>query len=115
MNWPFKKRRDVIDLTYLAKRGLIKPEQEFKEILPQQQTSSSSSDSSSAFGFLSSLASSAESSPSSHAESKELGTKNKLEDIEYKLEVISKRVNSMIDRLDLVEKKLSRDLRQGSS
>lgn len=108
MAW-FKRRREVIDLTYLAKRGLIKPKEEFKEIMPQQQQSSSESDS--ALGFLGAMASSSEASSTS---SSDTGIhKNKLEDIEYKLEVVSKRVNAMLDRLDLVEKKLSRDLRQG--
>lgn len=110
MSW-FKKRRDIIDLTYLAKRGLIKPNEEFKEIMPQQTETNDSS----ALGFLGAMASSAEpteTNPSSTASSAGI-SKNKIEDIEYKLDIISKRVNSMIDRLDLVEKKLSRDLRQG--
>jgi hypothetical protein len=110
MAWFKKKRNDVIDLTYLAKRGLIKPKEEFREILPQQSTNSSS-DSGSALGFLGALASSSETS-----EKPALGiNKNKIEDIEYKLEIVSKRVNAMLDRLDLVEKKVSRDLRQSPS
>jgi len=114
MSWFRKKRQEVVDLTYLAKRGLIKPKEEFSEILPQQQSSnSSSSDSSSALGFLGAIASSSE---ASKEESSGTGiNKNKIEDIEYKLEIISKRVNAMLDRLDLVEKKLARDLRQGAS
>lgn len=106
MVWPFKKRKDVLDLTYLAKRGLIKPKEEFKELTQ----SSTSSESGSALGFLGSMASAAETTPSPE---KTGISKNKIEDIEYKLDIISKRVNSMIDRLDLVEKKLARDLRQG--
>lgn len=109
MAW-FKKRRDVVDLTYLAKRGLIKPKEEFKEIMPKLSQPSSDN---SGLGFLGMIASSAESS-SSPSETGDKGTKNKLEDIEYKLDIVSKRVNAMLDRLDLVEKKLSRDLRQSS-
>jgi len=111
MAWPFKKRREIIDLTYLAKRGLIKPNEEFKEIMLQEQEKSQQ-DSSSALGFLGAIASNSE--PCEKSEKNQKISKNKLEDIEYKLEIISKRVNSMIDRLDLVEKKLARDLRQGS-
>lgn len=110
MVWPFKKKREILDLTYLAKRGLIKPREEFKEIMPKSISSVSSGDSS-ALGLLGALASSAEQGESKPAPAI---SKNKLEDIEYKMEVISKRVNSMIDRLDLVEKKLARDLRQGN-
>jgi len=118
MVWPFKKQRDVIDLTYLAKRGLLKipKEEEYKDFTASPISASpASSDSDSDFSFLGAMASSAEpqstSTPSSHHSTSGISS-NKIEDIEYKLESISKRVNSMIDRLDLVEKKLSRDLRQ---
>ncbi|MFH1711250.1 MAG: hypothetical protein ABH840_02985 [Nanoarchaeota archaeon] len=116
MVWPFRKRGDVIDLTYLAKRGLINvPEQEeYKDLTPvTSEATSSDSD----FSFLGAMASSAE--PASTAESTAKRptpgiSSNKIEDIEFKLDTITKRVNTMLDRLDLVEKKLSRDLRQSS-
>ena len=116
MVWPFKKsRRDVIDLTYLAKRGLLKApkQEEYKDLTANQVSESSSSDSDSSLGFLGAMAESAEPVSKTAPKSVELSA-NRVEDIEYKLETISKRVNSMIDRLDLVEKKLSRDLRQAS-
>jgi len=121
MVWPFKKQREIIDLTYLAKRGLIKvPEQEeYKDLTASQvsttssSASSSESDSVSSLGFLGAMAESAEPSSVSKSSSKSVElSSNRVEDIEYKLETISKRVNAMLDRLDLVEKKLSRDLRQ---
>ncbi len=100
MVWPFKKK-EVIDLTYLAKRGTVKTAApDYKDL-----SKSSPPAADSGLGFLGSMASSAEPSGAS---------KNKLEDIEYKLDIVSKRVNAMLDRLDLVEKKLDRDLRQAS-
>ncbi|MBU4086744.1 MAG: hypothetical protein KKB21_04175 [Nanoarchaeota archaeon] len=111
MKWPFKKRgKDVIDLTYLAKRGLLKTpvQEEYQDLTTPQTSAKSSGPSDSALSFLGAMASSAEQSPQSNSSL----SANKIEDIEYKLETISKRVNSMIDRLDLVEKKLARDLRQ---
>ena len=117
MVWPFKKNRgQIIDLTYLAKRGLLKiPQQEeYKDLTASQvstsSSSNSSSDSDSSLGFLGAIAENAE-PVSQHPKSPGLSA-NRVEDIEYKLEIVSKRVNAMLDRLDLVEKKLSRDLRQ---
>lgn len=116
MAWFKKRSREIIDLTYLAKRGLIKvPQQteDYKNI----PISPNSSEPESSLGFLGAMASSAE--PTISPQETKLNNKNitpnRIEDIEYKLESISKRVNAMIDRLDLVEKKLSRDLRQGTS
>ena len=114
MVWPFKKNRgQIIDLTYLAKRGLIKvpKQEEYKDLTASQVSASSNQDSDSDLGFLGAMASNAEPSVSKNHKSTELSS-NRVEDIEYKLETISKRINSMLDRLDLVEKKLSRDLRQ---
>ena len=111
MGWPFKKQREVVDLTYLAKRGLIKmPTQktnDYKEI-PVTQSNSSSND----FGFLGAMASSAEPSPTNSPVP--AGMNNKIDDLDYKLDAISKRVNAMLDRLDLVEKKIDRAGRQGA-
>lgn len=104
MAWPFKKRKGVVDLTFLAKRGLIKPE-EFEELSSSSPASSSSQ--SNDFGFLSSLASSAGSS-NNNASSSDGVSKNKVEDIEFKLDSLMRRLNGMIDRVDLAEKKIDR-------
>jgi len=87
------------------------PKQEEYKDLTASQISASSSSSDSGLSFLGAMAESAEPISKQTSKSVELSA-NRVEDIEYKLETISKRVNSMIDRLDLVEKKLSRDLRQ---
>lgn len=107
MVWPFKKQKEDLDLTILAKRGLLKVPKQEQDIDFTQPSSSSSTDS--GMGFLGAMASSADSSPSSISSSS-----NKIDDIEYKLDNLTRKLNSMIDRLDLVEKKLDRDLRQGN-
>lgn len=106
MAW-FKKRKDVVDLTYLTKRGILKvpsPNENVSDL-----TGSALQASEPGFGFLAGMASSAETETKQDS-----GMKNKIDDFEYKLDAISKRVNMMLDRLDLVEKKLARDLRSGS-
>ena len=100
MVWPFKKRKEVVDWTILVKRGLIKPAQEKDLDLSQQTPVSSDS-----LGFLSSMASSAESSSSGGMGG---ASSNKIDDIEYKLDALSRRLGSMIDRIDLMEKKVDR-------
>jgi hypothetical protein len=92
MVWPFNKRKEVIDLTYLAKRGLIKT----SDVAPVSNPISSDS----GLGFLGDIASSAESSSSD-----DKGVKNKIEDMEFKLDNLMKKLNNIIDRLDVVERK----------
>jgi hypothetical protein len=111
MNWPFKKKKEMIDLSYLAKRGLIKlPERkaEFQD-LPMGNTNAAVS--SDALGFLSGLAATSESASSGDKFDK--GTNNKIEDFEFKLNNLIRRIDQMFDRLDLVEKKLGRNERAG--
>jgi phage shock protein A len=112
MGW-FKKKGEVIDLTYLAKRGLIKKE-DYKDLTKSNSQEMPVADSS-ALGFLGTMAASSEPVSESSKKPSSSQSQNKIEDIEYKLEVVSKRVNALLDRLDLVEKKLARDLRQGNS
>lgn len=99
MVWPFKKQKEVVDWTILAKRGLLKaPSQPADVDLTQPIPSNTDS----GLGFLGSMASNAESSASNELSG------NKIDDIEYKMDNLTRRINSMIDRLDLVEKKLAR-------
>lgn len=88
----------MIDLTLLAKKGLIKLPENKKEEIKEIPISTGNTD------FLSSMASSASSSG---------GMGNKIDDFEFKLESLSRRIDSILDRIDLVEKKLSRNERQG--
>ena len=104
--WPFKKQKEDLDLTLLAKRGLLKaPAQEQDVDLTQPIPGNTDS----GIGFLGAMASSAE---SSSTQTSSLSS-NKIDDIEYKLENLGRRINSMIDRIDLVEKKVDRLERHG--
>jgi len=102
MVWPFKNRKEVVDLTILAKRGLIKPEAEevdYKDLtpIPADETGLS---------FLGNLAGAG---GGTEVEKLHLNSeRNKIEDIEFKLDLLSRKLNSMIDRLDLTEKKIDR-------
>lgn len=110
MVWPFKKQKEDLDLTILAKRGLLMPKSEQEDV---DLTNPIPSNTDSGLGFLGAMASSAESSSSSSRGM--AGTSsNKIDDIEYKLDTFTRKLNSMMDRLDLVEKKLARDIRQGN-
>jgi hypothetical protein len=93
--WPFKKKREVIDLTYLAKRGIVKtPEDKDINLTPRADPSS--------LGFLGEMASGAESGASSAGISR-----NKIEDIEFKLDSLMRKVDGILDRLDVAERKVS--------
>ena len=116
MGWFTKKNKEVIDYTILAKRGLLKmPPQQTNEYKDLQVPKPEAQQDNSALGFLGMMASSAEPTTSMPASSSTSTiSANKIDDIEYKLESVSKRVNAMLDRLDLLEKQTARDLRRGS-
>jgi hypothetical protein len=105
MVWPFKKSKEMIDMSYLVKRGLMKlpkQEEEYKNLNPMAAPSTGNGD---ALSFLSGLASTSEAS-------EKPVNNNKVEDIEFRLDNLIKRIDQMFDRLDLVEKKLARNERQ---
>ena len=110
--WPFKKDK-VIDLTQsqvkVPASVRARLEGEYKDMA---SSSSTSSDSSSALGFLGSMASSASSSDnlSSAGEGRDTPQhlKVKIDDVEYKIENMRRRMDAVFDRLDLAEKKIDR-------
>ncbi|MFH1500852.1 MAG: hypothetical protein ABIE22_02800 [archaeon] len=102
-----KKRPDVVDLGLMHKKGIIKmpqPSEEEEEYADLGKATISSSEN--ALGFLGAMAES--STPSLRAEPLEGGMKNRVEDVEFKLDSMMRRLDKMIDRIDLVEKKLDR-------
>lgn len=120
--WPFKKK-EVIDFT---KRkipirkipGLTTGKvnmNEYEDLTSNSGKSSSLQTSDSALGFLGSLASSGSSSSSDFSSSgirtNSLEIKDalrKIDDFEFKLGSLGRRIDSVLDRLDVVEKKLDR-------
>lgn len=99
----FKKELDVLDLTDLQKRGLLKKAEEIKKQednsggyvdFTKSGTSASESPSgANPFDFLGSLSGVGASTPSSQSSSAEgsleiQSLKNKIEDLEYKLRVL---------------------------
>jgi hypothetical protein len=109
MVWPFKKQREDLDLTILAKRGLLKaPKQEQDLDLTQQRSASTDS----GMGFFGAMSAVGQESAVQDNLGPSVGS-NKIDDIEYKMDAISRRLNTMIDRLDLVEKKVDRLERHG--
>lgn len=105
----FQKKRKVLDLT----EG-----ERVKNILEKRKSSSqttSSIDSTQAAdiglgGFFGSMSSAAEPSSSNYFSPQELeiADKGKIEEMENRLNVISRRLTSATDRLDLMEKKVDR-------
>jgi len=112
--WPFKQKK-ILDLTQsrikVPESVRTRLEKEYKDFYnPSSSSSVQSGDS--ALGFLSSLASSS----SQATDEGSLSLKHlkvKIEDIEYKLDSLNKRLASFIDRVDLTEKKVDRIERRG--
>lgn len=107
--WPFKKKK-VIDLTA---RQIKVPrinaeiyEGDYKDLTSSQTPES-------ALGFLGNLAmsgsdSSSSSSISELSKSSPQHLKVKIEDIEYKITSLRSRIDKIIERLELTEKKIDR-------
>jgi DNA repair ATPase RecN len=99
MVWPFSKKK-VIDWTGRQPAQSTNVESsEYKDMTSGQSAVSTD--------LFSAMASSA-SSGSSDLEAK--GIKNKIEDVEYKLENLRKKLNDLLDRFEVVEKRLGRSL-----
>ncbi len=83
--------------------------------MPSQSTSNDAVDMTAdvgGLGFLGAMANSSESASSSGLGERHL--KVKVEDIEYKLDSLSRQISKILDRLDLAEKKIDRNNRLGS-
>jgi hypothetical protein len=108
--WPFAKKR-VIDFTSNQPPKIPNPNYPAAAQLQVQDSSGYVDASTDFFGAISTSASS---TPASSKSSSSLDTQNlkvKIEDIEYKLDAMSRKINSLIDRVDLVEKKVARNER----
>lgn len=117
-----KKGGDILDLRLLQKRGIIKTEDikhddEIKE-LSNSVPAPSTEDASGLGGFFGAIASgSANPQGLENQESEKIddsGIKNKVEDIEFKLDSMMRRLDKTLDRLDLAEKKINRLEGKGS-
>jgi len=105
--WPFEKKK-ILDLTSsrikVPNSVRARLESEYKDTSPVSDVSP--------LGFLGAMATSADSSESS-GDMNLKHLKVKIEDIEYKLDNLSKRLASFMDRVDLTEKKIDRIERRG--
>ena len=106
MGW-FSKKKDVIDFSRMKRE--IKPKEDCVDLTSQPVTQPDEG-----FGFFGAIANSVETGVV-----KEIGEvhlqhlKVKIEDVEYKLDNFSKRISGLIDRVDLIEKKMDRFERRG--
>jgi hypothetical protein len=110
MVWPFSRKK-VIDFTegeikLPAKRIVTAGKYADLTQNPGQQTSTSSS--SGITDFFSAVSDSASSSSSFSSPDIEVkGVKNKIEDIEYKLDNLTKKLNDLLDRFEVVERRVT--------
>lgn len=100
----FRKKK-VLDFTPLRKD--IKKDEDIQDFTNVQGKDEN------AFGFLGAMAGSADSNMQDVESIHIKDLKVKLENVEYKLDNFSKRISGLMDRVDLLEKKVDRNLRQG--
>lgn len=94
MSWLFKKRRGVIDLTEHQKKAIVSQAEKTR-------------DKASGYKDLTSEDTDIFSAVSRSASARNLDTAstNKLEDIEFKIDNLRKKVDDILNRLEVVEKK----------
>lgn len=121
MVWPFKKRK-IIDLTdrearFVARQNLANQNtntSEYKDLTSGDlNNTQTSSDSGSGFGDFFSAVSSSTSTSSASSTSRFddpnlqiQGLKNQFEDIEYKMENLRKKIDDLLNRFEVVERRL---------
>jgi len=110
--WPFKKKK-VLDLTKLkAKLETPTNNNDYKDFSYPQSAQTDNS----GLGFLGNLATSSASSSNPSSLSGDLNIQHlkvKIEDIEYKLDNLTRKLSSILDRIDLLEKKMNKFERRG--
>jgi len=108
MVWPFSRKK-VIDFTQgevkLPRRTIATSDYADLSNTGHAQTSSSSSSVGDFFSAVSDSASSSTNFGSGSLEAQ--GMKNKIEDIEYKLDNLSKKLNDLLDRFEVVERRVT--------
>lgn len=102
---PFKKKRDeVIDLVELRKRGIIKD-----KVYATSSPSSTESIEENTGDFIGEFSGVANDTNVQSASSEDApGLKNKLDDFEYKIDAFGDRIYKLIQRIEVLEKKLER-------
>ena len=102
MVWPFSKKK-VIDWTGRQPAQSANVESsEYKDMTGSQAVAGTD--------LFSAVASGAANFSSQDNSLEAKGIKNKIEDVEYKLENLRKKLNDLLDRFEVVEKRLGRSL-----
>jgi hypothetical protein len=103
MVWPFSKKK-VIDWTgRQPAETTVSSNNEYKDITSSQSLPAGTD-------LFSAVASGAANFSSQPTELEAKGLKNKIEDVEYKVETLRKKLNDLLDRFEVVEKKTQRNL-----
>jgi hypothetical protein len=114
MVWPFSKRR-VIDLTDarmipVRQQSNVVSNGGYADLTNSNNTQQSTANTSSSAGvtdFFSAVSDSASTSSFSSPELEAKGIKNKIEDVEYKLQNLTKKLNDLLDRFEVVERRVT--------
>ena len=103
MVWPFSKKK-VIDWTGRQPvETTVSSNSEYKD-MTNSQTAVAGTD------LFSAVASGAANFSPQSTELEAKGLKNKIEDVEYKVETLRKKLNDLLDRFEVIEKRLGRSL-----
>jgi hypothetical protein len=103
MVWPFSKKK-VIDWTGRQPvETTVSSNNEYKDMTNKQALSTGTD-------LFSAVASGAANFSPQSTELEAKGLKNKIDDVEYKVETLRKKLNDLLDRFEVVEKKTSRNL-----
>ena len=111
-----KKRRDIIDLGELQeKKKLLISKERYKDLTNDSDSKNQQPEGTNSFFGAISNSSSSQNPINSQLHPADFNTDlqikdftRKIEDIEFKLDSVGRRLNSVIDRIEVVERKISR-------
>lgn len=111
MVWPFSKKR-VIDLTEQSmpiprKRTVVSESNGYADLTAGQSPSTSTSSGSGVTDFFSAVSEASNTSSSISGNLEAQGMKNKIEDVEYKIDALRKKLDDLLDRFEVVERRVT--------
>src|SRR3989344_998497 len=104
----FRKNEEVLDLTLLQKKGIlkIKEEKDEVELTKSQANSNIASHSSSPFEFLDNLAQTSQADNKNYFQSSTTANSADLQDLRVKFEDIEYKMQRLIERFEKIEEKI---------
>ena len=105
--WPFRKKENIVDLTNLEKRGILEKIRKMEQKVTNIPSDAGYKDLRGEVDLFSAIAKASSGSASSRStiRNPETAIINKVDDMEFRLDTLRKKIDDVLNRLEVVEKK----------